>query len=189
MPNHHFQPAMHRFLTRLSEYLSSPISPSTSEPTHASLTRLGRLHPVVFVYVILFLSYVVLLPLVLLDTVVDSQALHMGGGPKNLPLFGLGGRLILGSLIAPLVETAIFQWAPIRVLRTWLRLPLPLAVFASAALFGIAHTYSVGYVVFTFFVGLVLAWGFAAKDYRGGWAYLLICVVHALRNAIAVFLM
>jgi hypothetical protein len=92
-------------------------------------------------------------------------------------------------VITPLVETALFQWAPIRLLRTWLKLPTLLAVCTSAALFAVAHTYSIGYVLFTFFVGLVLAYGFVLKDYRGGMAYLLICIVHALRNAIASFLM
>ncbi len=151
--------------------------------------QLARLHPVAFVYLILFLSYAVVLPIVALDTVVVSDALHMGGGPKNLPAFGMVGRLIVGSVITPLVETALFQWAPIRLLRTWLKLPALLAMGVSAVLFAVAHTYSIGYVVFTFFVGLVLAYGFVLKDFRGGRPYLLICIVHALRNAIAAFLM
>ena len=151
--------------------------------------QLGRLHPAAFVYVILFLSYAVLLPLIALDDVVVSDALHQTDGPKNLPAFGMFGRLMVGSVLTPLVETAIFQWAPIRLLRTWLKLPAALTVGISAVLFGIAHTYSIGYVVFTFLIGLVLAWGFVVRDYRGGKAYLLICIVHALRNAVSSFLM
>lgn len=147
--------------------------------------QLGRAHPLVFIYVIWFLSYAVLLPLIVLDTMVVSDALHQAGGPTNLPAFGMAGRLIVGSIIAPLVETAIFQWAPIRLLRTWLKLPAALAVGVSAILFGAAHTYSIGYVVFTFFIGLVLAYGFAVRDYPGGKPYLLICIVHALRNAVS----
>jgi hypothetical protein len=152
-------------------------------------SQLGRLHPVAFVYLITFLSYAVVLPVVALDTVVVSDALHMGGGPKNLPAFGMVGRLLVGAVLTPLVETALFQWAPIRLLRTWLKLPAALAVCISAALFGVAHTYSVGYVLFTFLVGLVLAWGFVVKDFPGGRPYLLICIVHALRNLAASLLM
>jgi len=151
--------------------------------------QLGRLHPLAFVYVILFLSYAVLLPLIVLDTMVVSDALHQAGGPTNLTAFGMVGRLIVGSAITPLVETAIFQWAPIRLLHTWLTLPTGLAVGVSAVLFGAAHAYSIGYVVFTFMIGLVLGYGFAARDYPGGRPYLLICIVHALRNAVAAFLM
>jgi hypothetical protein len=152
-------------------------------------TQLGRLPPFAFVYLMLLLSYAVLLPMIALDSIVVSDALHVEGGPKNLPAFGMFGRLLVGSVIAPLFETAVFQWAPIRLLRTRLRLPAPLAVCASAAFFAAAHAYSIGYVVFAFFVGLVLAYGFAVRDHPGGRPYLLICAVHALRNAIASFLM
>ena len=151
--------------------------------------QLGRLHPLAFIYVILFLSYAVLLPLIALDTVVVSEALHQAGGPTNLPAFGMVGRLIVGSVITPLVETAIFQWAPIRLLHSWLKLPVAVAVGVSAALFGAAHAYSIGYVVFTLLIGLVLAYGFAVRDHPGGKPYLLICAVHALRNAVSSFLM
>jgi hypothetical protein len=151
--------------------------------------QLGRLHPLLFIYVIWFTSYAVLLPLVALDSVVVSDALHQSDGPKNLPAFGMLGRLLVGSVLTPLVETAIFQWAPIRVLRTWLKLPAVVAVGVSAVAFGAAHTYSIGYVVFTFLIGLVLAAGFVARDYPSGKPYLLICVVHALRNAVSSLLM
>jgi len=135
------------------------------------------------------MSYAVLLPLITLDTVVVSDALHQSGGPTNLPAFGMVGRLLVGSVLTPLVETAIFQWAPIRVLRTWLKLPAIWSIGVSAAAFGAAHTYSIGYMVFTFLIGLVLAMGFVARDHPGGKPYLLICVVHALRNAVSSLLM
>lgn len=151
--------------------------------------RLARLHAVAFVYLIWLMTYAVLLPLVLLDSVVVSDALHQSGGPTNLPMFGMVGRLLVASVLTPVVETAIFQWLPIRLLRTWLKLPSALAVIASAALFGAAHTYSVGYVVYTFAIGLVLAYGFVLRDHPGGRPYLLICIVHALRNAVSALLM
>jgi len=154
-----------------------------------STEQLGRLHPLLFVYVVLTLSYGVLLPLIALDSVAPSRILHTEGGPANLPALGMFGRLVLGSLIVPPIETAIFQWAPLRLLRDWLKLPTAAAIAVSAALFGIAHTYSVGYVVFTFLIGVVLAWGFVARDHLGGRAYLWICVVHALRNAVSSLLM
>ena len=151
--------------------------------------QLGHLHPIAFIYVIWFMSYAVLLPLIALDRVVVSDALHQSGGPTNLPAFGMLGRLLVGSVLTPIVETAIFQWAPVRILRTWLKLPGAVAIFVSAALFGVAHTYSIGYVVFTFMIGLVLAGGFVVRDYPRGSPYLLICIVHALRNAVSSFLM
>ena len=149
---------------------------------------LARLHPIAFVYLIWFMTYAVLLPLVALDNVVVSDALHQSGGPTNLPMFGMMGRLLVASVLTPVVETALFQWLPIRLLSNWLKLPRALAVFASAALFGAAHTYSIGYVVYTFTIGLVLAYGFVSRDRPGGRPYLLICIVHALRNAVSALL-
>lgn len=156
---------------------------------HAASQRLARLHPLLFIYVTWLMTYVVLLPLILLDHVVVSDALHQSGGPTNLPRFNMGERLWVGAVITPIVETALFQWLPIRIVHTWLKLPVWVAVIASAALFGFGHTYSVGYVVYTFMIGLVLAYGFTLKDYRKGQAYLLICIVHAIRNTVSSLLM
>lgn len=155
----------------------------------AASQRLARLHPLLFIYVTWLMTYVVLLPLIALNNVVVSDALHQSGGPTNLPRFGLGERLWVGAIITPVVETALFQWLPIRLLHTWLKLPVVVAVLASAALFGIGHTYSIGYVVYTFMIGLVLAYGFVLKDYPKGRAYLLICIVHAIRNTVSSLLM
>ena len=154
-----------------------------------STRQLGRLHPLFFVYLVLFFSYAVLLPLLALDRAAPHAALHADGGPDNLPAFGLFSRLVLGSLIVPALETTIFQWLPLRLACTWLKMPPLAGISVSAAFFGVAHYYSVGYVVFTTMIGAVLAWGFVARDYDGGRAFLWIAVVHALRNAVSSFLM
>ncbi len=151
--------------------------------------QLGRLHPAAFVYVVLILTYGVLMPLIYLDSLQPHEALHIEGGPSNMPAFGLARRLVLGSFVVPAIETAMFQWLPLRLLRNGLKLPSWAAIAISAALFGAAHGYSSGYVVFTFMVGLVLAWAFVARDYDGGRAYLWVGVVHALRNAVSALLM
>lgn len=57
----------------------------------------------------------------------------------------------LASLVAPLVETAIFQWVPIRKLGLrwyW-------GVLLSASMFGVSHWYSLSYMLAAFLVGLV----------------------------------
>ena len=151
--------------------------------------QLGRLHPPAFVYVVWILSYGVLMPLIYLDSLHPHDVLHIEGGPANLPAFGLAGRLVLGSFVVPAIETALFQWLPLRLWRNGLKLPGWIAIAASAALFGAEHGYSSGYVLFTFLVGLVLAWAFVARDYDGGRAYLWVGVVHALRNAVSALLM
>ena len=151
--------------------------------------QLGRLHPVAFVYVVWILTYGVLMPLIYLDSLHPHEALHIEGGPDNLPAFSLLPRLVLASFVVPAIETALFQWLPLRLLHTWLKLPSWFAITISAALFGAAHGYSSGYMVFTSLIGLVLAWAFVARDYDGGRAYLWVGVVHALRNALSALLM
>jgi uncharacterized protein len=155
-----------------------------------STRQLGRLHPLFFVYLVLFFSYVVLMPLLALEQAAPhAAALQATGGPENLPAFPLLSRLIMGSLIVPALETTVFQWLPLRLACTWLKLPPLLGIAVSAVFFGVAHNYSVGYVVFTTLIGAVLAWGFVARDYDGGRAFLWIAVVHALRNAVSALLM
>ncbi|HEX7643700.1 MAG TPA: CPBP family intramembrane glutamic endopeptidase [Burkholderiaceae bacterium] len=151
--------------------------------------QLGRQHPLVFVYVVWILSYGVLMPLAYLDSLHPHDALHATGGPRNMPAFALPARLVLGSFIVPAFETAMFQWAPLRLLHNWLKLPRWLAIAASALLFGAAHGYSSGYMVFTTLIGVVLAWAYVARDYDGGRAYLWIGAVHAMRNAVSALLM
>ena len=151
--------------------------------------QLGRLHPLAYVYVVWILSYGIVLPLIYLDSLAPHAALHMEGGPTNMPAFALPGRLVLGCIIVPPIETMLFQWLPLRLLHTWLKLPGWLAVLASGALFGAAHGYSSGYMNFTFLIGLVLAWAFLVRDHEGGKAYLWVGVVHAMRNALAALLM
>lgn len=151
--------------------------------------QLGRLHPLLFIYVVWILSYGVLMPLIYLDSLQTHDALHIEGGPTHIRAYGLGSRLLLGSFIVPAIETAVFQWLPVRLLCNGLKLPKSVAIAASAVFFGLAHGYSSGYVVFTSLIGVVLAWAFVARDYEGGRAYLWVGVVHALRNAVSTLLM
>ena len=150
-------------------------------------TWLRSIHSFWFVLLILAATYAVVIPVALLSAVLPSAAL--GPGPPSMHSYGLLGRLALGSLIAPLAETALFQWMPIRLLRRKLRLPWPIVVLTSAALFGATHTYSLGYVIFAFLVGLVLAYAFAVRSEPERSPFLLVAIVHAIRNAIATLLL
>lgn len=89
--------------------------------------------------------------------------------------------LLLGCLLAPLLETAITQWACIRLLEK-LRFPTGMAIVVSAAFFASGHNYSTLYMCMTFLIGLVLASVFAIEDARDGHPFLATLAVHALRN-------
>lgn len=91
--------------------------------------------------------------------------------------------IVLGCIVAPLLETALMQWACIRILKK-VGISTGLAVLVSAIFFGLEHYYSVLYMSLTFCVGLVLGSVFAIEDARRGSPFLATFTVHALHNAI-----
>lgn len=144
---------------------------------------LRTLSPMSFALALLAASFVVVAPLAVAGEL--FPAFVLGPGPSTMQSSGLFGRLVLGSIVAPPVETAIFQWAPVRLLQGRLGLPWPLVLVASATLFAASHYYSLGYIAFAFLVGLVLAYGFAVRNRPQDNPFMLVCIVHAIRNAVA----
>jgi hypothetical protein len=149
--------------------------------------RLRRLPVVLYILGFLAMTYAVALPLEGLSLIVPG--LGPCPGPDSLESLGLIGRLLLGAIVTPFIETALFQMLPIRVLRGRFHLPWRWVLSLSAALFGAGHWYCLGYVFFAFSVGLVLAYCFAVQDIPGGRPFLVTAIVHALRNAIASFML
>jgi uncharacterized protein len=144
---------------------------------------LRRLNPVWFVLLLLVATYVVVLPVPLLELVFPK--FQLGEGAASLKVHGIVGRLILGSIIAPIFETALFQALPIYLLRGKFGVSWPVVLIASAGLFGASHWYSAAYIIFAFLIGMILAYGYAVRRSDGGRPFILITVVHGLRNGVA----
>ena len=108
-----------------------------------------------------------------------------GPGSQTMDTAGIAGKFFLASVLAPLVETAMLQWAPIRMLRGTFGAGPRLTVCVSAALFAATHAYSLGYVCLTFLIGLVLAYGYLVRSLSGGHAFWVVFSAHALRNLVA----
>lgn len=97
---------------------------------------------------------------------------------------------IRGIVLAPIIETLLFQLIPIELLLlgflnyTKKQYPL-LVIIISALLFGLSHYYSIGYIVLTFFIGLYLAalyFVFRRRSNSIGHAYLMTAFFHLLYN-------
>jgi membrane protease YdiL (CAAX protease family) len=104
------------------------------------------------------------------------------GGP-DFGDFGPVVVVLLAVLIAPLLETIIFQY-PILLLKRWT--DVRILIFFSAAFFAVAHAdYSKWYALVVFPMGLVLA--YTIDNYRKGWVngFWATVFVHAFRNGIA----
>ncbi len=151
----------------------------------AVTVRLRNINAVWFVLLLLVATYLVALPLPLLELAFPK--FQLGEGSAIMRTSGIAGRLIYGSIIAPVVETALFQALPISLLRGKFKLSWPVVLIASAALFGASHWYSPAYIILAFLIGLVLAYGYAVRREDDGRPFVLITVVHGLRNGIASF--
>jgi membrane protease YdiL (CAAX protease family) len=88
---------------------------------------------------------------------------------------------ILVSIIAPVIETLIFQYGIIAYLKQ--KVPLPFACVISALLFGLSHFYNFYFCCFTFLSGLLFAYLFCLrKNMLTG--LLITTVTHMLHNTI-----
>jgi len=140
------------------------------------------MRPLPFVVLGLAATYLVIAPVVVLEELVPSM--QTGPGSTQMQSLGLVGRLIYGCVIGPAFETAVFQWAPIALLRHQLKLPWSIVLGVSAVAFGLSHNYSPIYVVVAFLVGLVLACAYAVRAFAGGHPFTLTFFIHSLRNLV-----
>lgn len=94
-------------------------------------------------------------------------------------------ELVVLLLIAPLLETLLFQSLIIELVCKFIKRPrnsLYVALMLSALTFAINHAYSMSYFVFTFIGGLILALAYFVGRYRRENASLLVVIIHTLYN-------
>ena len=81
----------------------------------------------------------------------------------------LYGRFLYIVILAPLVETILFQAIPVELIGKCIKnekLNFFLSVFLSAFIFSSVHMYSIYYIVYTFFAGFILALAYFLCKYR-----------------------
>ena len=88
-------------------------------------------------------------------------------------------------IIAPAAETAMNQTLPIYLQRKYTKLGWICIILISALIFGAIHFYSIRYIAFAFLVGTVLSYGYVVRRRKNGSPFIIITLVHAIRNAIA----
>lgn len=110
--------------------------------------------------------------------------LALSPGSRTMQVSGVVGRLLVGSLVGPPLETLLFQTAPLWLCANVLRVRAPVALFASAGLFAAAHNYGIGNIVFTFPMGVVFAMGYWVKRGTPDRPFWLVTIAHAVANGI-----
>lgn len=139
---------------------------------------LRRRSVVSFVVLNALLCRVVTLPLTLLFVILGIGGLESGpvfdGGPARM--------FVETCVLAPLLETFLFQWLPIRLMQRFgCRREISM-VLVSALLFWASHWYSYYYCIYAFLIGLVLAYAFLACDKVGRKPFWIVSGIHALVN-------
>ena len=93
----------------------------------------------------------------------------------------------LAIFIGPLFETLIFQEltiSSVRALITRPRYNFCISIIISALLFSLIHLYSVYYMIYTFFFGIILALAYYISIYRKQNAFLTLFLIHVIWNSI-----
>jgi hypothetical protein len=144
--------------------------------------KIGNLSLPIFVCLVLFFTYFVIFPLMVLfeDGMTAASAMQ----DKSIL------RAISACLFAPVLETLCFQLLPIQILDEGLKIKNKIVqILVSSCIFGLLHFQSIYYIMAAFSIGIVLATGFIirkdCKNIKN--AFIAISIVHAIRNLIAVF--
>jgi membrane protease YdiL (CAAX protease family) len=92
------------------------------------------------------------------------------------------------AVIIPLFETFIFQWLIIyQIYESYKRkYKKQLAILLSSLLFGLSHSYSYHYFIFTTIAGIFLATSFCYFKERTNWlsAFLYVTLIHSVSNSL-----
>ncbi len=104
----------------------------------------------------------------------------MGGSDIN-QIKSVTERILVGVVLAPLLETVIFQGFILRKLVQWTG-HKTFAVVAGALLFGLAHHYNIPYVVKAFIAGILYNLLYLSLKQRGARAIAYVAGTHMLHN-------
>lgn len=107
---------------------------------------------------------------------------------ETIMTLGLGKQIFLAVILAPLIETLIFQkWVyQLLSLVGWLKRNKILIIFISAVLFGMIHFYSLSYVIYNFFAGVLLMFAYIVRiDRKPYWT---VTVLHGLMNLFSILI-
>lgn len=102
--------------------------------------------------------------------------------------YDITANIILSLIIAPLLETLLFQYALIELLLKTKLSPL-FIIAISSLLFGLSHNYNISYIIATTISGFFYATYYYKLRNQGRLTgFLLITLLHSLSNLASLFL-
>ena len=101
---------------------------------------------------------------------------------------GLGRQILEIVILAPLIETLIFQKWIYRGLSLigWLKRHKTLIILVSALIFGLIHFYSLSYVFYNFFIGALLMFAYIIRINKK--PYWTVVVLHGFMNLFSILI-
>lgn len=93
-------------------------------------------------------------------------------------------EIIISLLIAPVIETAFF-FTLVFLMTKYLKKNIIYFILISSILFGLSHFYSVDYILYSFFIGIVLSIFYTISEKRNqGDGFLDVTIIHSLYNLV-----
>lgn len=151
---------------------------------------LSTLHPLLFVVLMTFTTFVASTITAIIIFIL-GQAFGSEAGNLVPDTFELTPSLIAYIVIvAPIIETAIFQHAVIRLLN---KLHIfssrkSLLIIISAIPFAIVHRDNIASIINTLLIGIIFSYAYVLKMKHSSEAFWSVTAVHAVRNLISVSL-
>ncbi len=100
--------------------------------------------------------------------------------------FSLTQEIFLTVIVAPLLETFIFQFLFYYIIKIFYKFLGHyfnfIYIIISATLFGLSHKYSIYYQIGTFFFGLIFSYSFIFFKTKFNSPFISVCIVHSLYN-------
>lgn len=93
----------------------------------------------------------------------------------------------IGVLIAPFLETIIFQGIPFFLTRRCLKLRRKYCIFIFISPVLFIHNFNLSYILLSYIVGFVFAFMYYIAYFRKENAIVLISIIHLVNNSIAFF--
>lgn len=130
-----------------------------------------------------FLSLLIAIGAYPFKIVIDKVLGETVSAPKTNSWFVVG-------IVAPVFETFINQYLPFKLFQNYDRLKnkYGLYILSSAIVFGLMHWYSIQYIIFALFVGLVLGYSYFFYSKTPIKAFWSTALLHSLRNTFSFLL-
>lgn len=128
---------------------------------------------------------------IMLSLLVDLFNIEIVETTLNTAQDPLISQFLIVVIIGPLIETFIFQYENIKILRriNVLKNNDLTVILISALIFGLMHFYSLSYIIHATLLGILLSYSFVVYESKKVSPFWVVCIIHSLRNLISFILL